>query len=347
SRRRFGGIMRHPFLLILVSLAVVAAACGEAAESTGEGVTLRYAYQPGDTLAYDTDLQMTIDMTADGDIGIPGGFDMAMDMDISARSTYEISEGPDPATLRLKVSTEFLDGSATADLLGTTEVMPIDELEMPALDVEMVIDAQGSVVEMLVGGETIPLGILESLGGGSTGSLFPGFDSGQLLGPELPDGPVAVGSRWTTELDRDTFGVEVHSRAEHTITATEVVAGRDTYRIETVTTIEEITYTLADLMRALTENVDAIAGLSGDDMSAADLEMAISVLAMMGMEMTFRMDRSVSEGTTWFDAADGVVVRMESVAPQTMFIEMTGIPDTGDFSLDMDMNIVATMRLAE
>jgi len=288
-----------------------------------------------------------MDMTTEGDFGLPGGLDMTLDMDLAARSTYDIEEGPDPETVRLTVSTDIVDGSASMEMLGMTEAIPLDDLagEMATFDMEMVIDAQGNVVEMLVGGQAIPVGLLDGLGGAGSGSLLSGFDSGQLLGPELPEGPISVGSTWTTEVNSDGFGLSFHSRSEHTIAATEVVAGHDTYRIETVTTTDEISLNFEDLMTALAENSEDLAALSGENISGAELEAALGMFAVMGIEMNYRMDRSVAETTTWFDAAGGVVVRMEMTSPQRASIEMTGIPDTGDIEMVMDMTMTTTMQL--
>jgi len=121
--------MRNRFLLGLASLALVVTACGQDTGLSGDGVTLRYAFQPGETLEYNTDLEMTMDMTTEGDFGLPGGLDMTLDMDLAARSTYDIEEGPDPETVRLTVSTDIVDGSASMEMLGMTEAIPLDDTQ--------------------------------------------------------------------------------------------------------------------------------------------------------------------------------------------------------------------------
>ena len=86
--------MRHRLLLALLSFALAAAACGQGAGTTGDTITLRYAYQPGDSLTYALTQQMTMamTMTGAGDIGTPGTPDMNMDMDLVSRLEYEIDE---------------------------------------------------------------------------------------------------------------------------------------------------------------------------------------------------------------------------------------------------------------
>ena len=88
-----------------------------------------------------------------------------------------------------------------------------------------------------------------------------------------------------------------------------------------------------------------LAEMSGEDMSAAEMQAALSMVETMGMDMTYRMDQSVILMTTWFDAAEGVVARVEMNGPQHMYLEMSGIPDAGDITLDMDMSMTATMQL--
>jgi hypothetical protein len=73
----------------------------------------------------------------------------------------------------------------------------------------------------------------------------------------------------------------------------------------------------------------------------------MQMLEGMGVEMDYRMDRSVVETTSWFDASAGMVVRSESSGPRHMSIELNGIPDAGDFDMDIDMTMLLAMQLEE
>jgi hypothetical protein len=215
---------------------------------------------------------------------------------------------------------------------------------MDTLDTEVIIDAQGNIVEMVVGGQAIPPGLFDSFGGAGGGSLLSGFGSGQLLGPELPEQAVSVGSAWTTEVDETTFGIRVRSVSEHRITAQEVVAGRETFRIETTTTTEPISFSFEDLISGLAGD-PALLELAGDPSAQAELQAGMAMFEAMGIEMDYTMDRSVAETTTWFDAAAGLMVRMEMTMPQRATMSMRGIPDAGDLTMDMDMTMTAAMQL--
>jgi len=288
-----------------------------------------------------------MEMTGTGDLGIPGGLDMTMTMAMAARSTYDITEGPDPETVRLSTSTNILDGTGSIEMLGMTQDLPFSEIagEASSMDVEMVINAQGEIVEILIGGQALPPGLLDNLGELGGTSPLSQLDPTQLVGPVLPDGPIKVGATWSTEATDSLLGIT--TTTESTIAGTQVVAGRDTYRIETVSTTEAFEFTFADLMDLIAANADTFAELSGEDMSAAEMQAAFSMIETMGMNMIYRMDRSVILMTTWFDAADGVVVRVEMNGPQHVYLEMSGIPDAGDITLDMDMTMTATMQLTE
>ena len=209
--------MRNRLVLAIAALGLVASACGQDAGLSGEVVNLRYAFQPGDSLVYNTDLQVEMEMTGTGDFGIPGGLDMTMEMAMEARSTYDIAEGPDPETVRLSVGTTILDGSGTIEMLGMTQDIPFSEImgEAAALDVEMVINAQGEIVDVLVGGQALPPGLLENLGGFGGANPMSQLDPTQLLGPVLPDGPIEVGATWTTETTEELLGITTTNREHH------------------------------------------------------------------------------------------------------------------------------------
>jgi len=335
--------MRHRLLLGLLSFALVASACGEAAGPTGEEVTLRYAYQPGDSLTYAMTQQMTMDMamTGSGAIGVAGTLDMSMDLDLVSRLEYEIEEGPDPETIRMTIGMTIIEGSGTIDTMGMTEEMSFDDIlsEFGSMEIALILDAQGDVIEIVVGGHELPPGLFGDLG--NTSGF--GLGSPEHIGPQFPDGPIEVGRTWETEVVNDSFGIEVRVVSEHLITGTEVVAGRDTYRIETVTTTDPIVITFDDLVSLVAEN----AGDLGQEASAAEIEAAMAMFDVLDIEMNYRIDRSTVDMTSWFDAAEGVIVRVEWSGPMTMFLEMNNIPESGDVEMSFEMSITQTMQLTD
>jgi len=333
--------MRHRLLLTLLSFALLATACGQGVETTGETVTLRYAYQPGDSLTYALTQQMTVTMamTGTGEMGIPGTLDMDMDLDLTSLLEYEIEEGPDPETIRMTIGMTIVEGSGAIDTMGRTEEMSFDEIleGVGATEIELILDAQGDVIEILVGGHALPPGLFSDLGDAST---F-GVGSPQHIGPQFPEGPIEVGRSWETEVVNGAFGIEARAVSEHLITGTEVVAGRDTYRIETITTTDPIVITFDDLVTLITEN----AGEFGQETSEAEIASAMAAFEILDIEMYYRIDGFKIEMTSWFDAGEGLLVRAEWSGPMTMSMEMKNLPDGGDMEMSFETTMTQTMQL--
>jgi hypothetical protein len=335
--------MRNRLLLTLLSFALVAAACGEGAGTTSETITLRYSYQPGDSLTYALTQQMTMamTMTGAGDIGVPGTLDMNMDMDMVSRLEYEIEEGPDPETIRITIGMTIVEGSGTMDTMGRIEEMSFDDLfsGVGPMEIEMILDAQGNVIEILVGGHQLPPGLFGDLG--STPAF--GVGSPEHIGPQFPDGPIEVGRTWETEVVNAAFGIETRVVGEHRITGTELVAGRDTYRIETITTTDPIVIVFEDLVDLIAEN----AAVFGQEASAAEMASAMEELEILDIEMNYRIDGFTIEMTSWFDADEGVLVRAEWSGPMTMSMEMKNLPDGSDMEMSFDTMMTQTMQLTD
>lgn len=333
---------RTPF--VLLALVVVAAACGEdePATLTGEGVVLRYAYAPGDELTYQVTQEMTMAMEASEASGALGsGLDAAMTMDLTMQIDYAVAEGPDPETVEITIATTILDGSGSVESLGQVEEIPFDQLAAQnTAEVAVVLDARGNPISVEVGGESLPTDLLGDLQGATgLGDLV----APQHMGPQFPEGPVEVGSSWTTDSESSTFGIDISTRADHEVVALEEVAGRTAYRIVSVVNTAGFEMSLADIMGALLGSGAAL----GDGADAAELEAAAEMLDAMGIDAVYRIADSTVEMTSWFDAAEGVVVRVESTMPMMMDVEMTGMPDVGDLAVTMDMEIIQTMELAE
>jgi hypothetical protein len=135
---------------------------------------------------------------------------------------------------------------------------------------------------------------------------------------------------------------------ESEVTAIETVAGRETYRIESTQTTDAIDLELMDLIAALQESGTDLGDLTDGEMTAEDIADMLDVMETLGVEMTMHIDRNVTRVTTWFDATDGIVARLEaSSEPLRFAIEMQNVPGAGDISMGFDMSMVMTMELAE
>jgi hypothetical protein len=347
-----GVIMRRSLVLVFAALAFLTAACGEGATTSGDGVVLRYGYQPGDQLSYDMNLSMDMVMSGTGDLELPTGndFDATMSADLSARADFTAEEGPDPDTVKLTTAVVFLDGGGTIEGFGTTEEIPFADVidQMPAIDAEVILDTQGEIIEMSVGGQTIPPGVLEGLGILNGSSGFGAFDTGQMFGPALPDGPVSVGTAWSDETSMDLLGMSIRTTVASEVTAVETVAGRETYRIESTQTTDPIDLDLRDLLAGIQDLGPELAATMGEGMTADDLDAMLGGLNAQGIELTMHMDRNVTRSTTWFDAAAGVAVRVEANSePAHLGIEARNVPGTGDVSMSIEMTMTMTMELVD
>jgi hypothetical protein len=328
---------------LLLAVALAAGGCAEpASEPLGDGELLRYGYQPGDYLVYEARHVMSMDVAADGDASVAGAFDTEMEMDLSSRVEYGFAEGPQPDTVAITVSTTFLNGSATMTQMGQTTSIPIDELtELGVIEATIVVDASGRPTQLTVGGQSVPLdlfGDLQGLGG------LGGLATPQHMGPEFPDHPVTVGSSWETETVRELMGLELRQRGEHEIVAREIVAGRSVFKVESKVMTEAMEFDFADLSR--------LSMAAAGDLGPAEreqMEMAMEMLEAMGVEMRYGIDDTVVSMTSWFDAADGVVVQLDMSAPMAMTVEIRNMPDlpSGDMRMTADMNIRQSMRLTD
>jgi hypothetical protein len=321
-------------------LAVVAAACGAATAAPPEGARFaRYAYQPGDSLAYDVEQGMSMTMEGAGDPSLGGMLNAAMDMSATATIAYDVAEGPRPDTVELTITTTFVDGGATMTQMGRTEAIPLGQfVDGMASTMVVLLDPNGSLLSVEVDGQPLPTELLNGFEGfaGQTTSLP------QHIGPEFPDEPVGVGSTWTTEQEMGAFGFTMEQRGEHTVVAEEIVDGRTTWRIESVVTTGA---TEIDLVAMLREMMEADAAAQGYD--AEDMEMSLSMFESLGVDMDMRLDESRTDMTVWFDPEAGIVVRAVIGSEMSVDMAMRGIPQSSDMEITMDMVVTQAMDLVE
>jgi hypothetical protein len=330
-------------VVLVAAVTLFATACGSDPDSgrgaagRGGGTFLRYAYQPGQVLAYDVDLSMDMTMKAGGGSAAAGIPDTQMVMGVTERMELAFAEGPAPDTVEITTTQEILEGGAQMTVMGQTQFVPMRDLARD-LDVTtvVVVDAQGKVVEASVGGQPLPTQLLEEMGSaGTVNPLQP-----LHLGPQFPDHGLALGDAWTTETSLDLFGLAVRQTADHRVVDTEEVLGRRTYRIDSRIDTETIDVDLGEMLTAMLQSPELFGG------DAAEIQMAADMLSGMDMDMRFRIPRSTMEMTTWFDPAAGVVVRLLLDSPITMELSLDDLPQVGDLEVTIAMDASQRMELA-
>lgn len=338
---------RLRLLTAIVALGLVAAACGS--DSGADRRQLRYGYAPGDSLTYDLAGTVTGSLHVEGPLE-PGveEADVDLDLSIEARLGYDISEGSDPTLSVVRITQQITSLAGSVSGMGEDEEFSLDDVgEMPPSTVELVIDEQGTILSATVDGQSLPLGDLPDLGGlgalGDLESLGGQFLGPQHLGPLLPDEPVGVGDEWTIDGSTAPFGIDFPQEATSRITAEEIVGARSTLRIESAVALGPLSLGLAELAEALFGQL----GDLGDEDFGLEPEQLGAFLEALGLQVTFDLTRSDGSATTWFDPADGIVVRHDGTTPFAMSVAMAGIPEVGDLSLDLEMTVIQSLTLVE
>ena len=327
--------MRTRAAAALLLIATIVAACGAGGPEAGPGVVLRYSYQAGDTLSYDLDAALDIDMTASGNTTAAAGMDSSMVMTVTARLDLGLAPGPTPDTIEITVAEELLEGGARMTSGGRAILIPLDDLaaEMDQ-EIVIVVDPQGRPVSATVGGMALPAQLLS---GASTsgGRLTP-----QQFGPEFPQTGLAVGAEWETEQSSEVLGLAFRQQGKHRVVAQEELAGRLVYRIDSRITTAAIHTDLAALMDAIRQAPELLAGAD-----PADLEAGMAQFGSMGVTVDITVEESTATMPTWFDPAAGLVVRSVTETPMNMTMAMRGIPG-GDVELVMETTTEQRLTLA-
>jgi hypothetical protein len=327
--------MRRTAIIGIALLTVAFAACGD--EGAGDGQLLRYGYQPGTTLTYDLSTGITGTLDIEGDFEPEtGSLDVALDMDTDAVLRYEFAEGTEPDLLDLTLTMEITGLGGTMDAQGETRQLSLDELgeELRPIEAVFTIDDQGTIVSASVDGQPLPTDLLEGLGASPTVLLTP-----QHFGPQLPEEPVSVGDRWETESVVSRFGFEVTTRGEHLVAAEETVGGRSTLRIESTVETTPLELGMADLLAATAQE--------GEEVDQEMVDLMVEFFESLGGELRADVAGSTSTMTTWFDPADGVVVKFELTQPQAADVAMQGVPEMGgDLSMSAQLETVSSAELS-
>jgi hypothetical protein len=262
-----------------------------------------------------------------------GAQDVSMTMVLDQRLGYGFEEGPDPETVAVTITFEILDGSGTATVDGRTQYLPFEEVvaQSATPPIEIVLDPQGSVVSLSVGGRALPAEMLALVGGGAGADVF----QQPHLGPVFPDHPVAVGQEWEIDLSQTVMGFEISQRGAFRLVGEESLGGVPVLRIEGTIVTGDVEMSLADIIDAIGE--EGLTGVGGGVDPA--------VASAQGVGMTMRMERSETAMTAWFDPDAGVVRRAEIDMPASMTVEMSGMPGSEDASMEFDLVVSQTLEL--
>lgn len=330
--------MKSRFLL-LVALLLIASCGADPVNQPAGARALAYSLTGDEVLSYHTDLETSATTAFDGaiasDPSMPSNMDM--DMEMSLDTTYQISDGSEPGSYRVAMTTDNLELTSGSIEMGNEKVdlsdLPQSQLDA-ALDSQMpefvyVIDDKGEVISVEMEGVAIDLDGL--LGGTSMG----GFNSGQLFGPQLPDGEVKVGDTWTTSSEEEFGDITVVTEQTHTIWRSEEYNGHQTWVIKTESTTDGFTVTWDDMVAMF----EAMGGM--DQMEE-----------MEGLPPSFQMAIHASpSGTTmitWLDPDLGRVIAMDSSTNVVMTMEMAGIPGiAGASTMKLDARTHMLMELVE
>ena len=328
--------MTRRLMALAAVLALLAAACGGSSDPSANGragaVARPLAYSLTGDVALDYRVEMDTQMTTSfGDAfrsldpSMPGSMDMTMEMEFL--TGYRVSPGDEEGTYRVTMDVSDMKleggnvnmGSDSFDFADLPQGELNTVLDQQVTEVSYVITDQGEVLTMEVAG--VPIDVSGILGGTSTGSA-----TGQMFGPELPEGAVSIGDTWTTVSEEQFPGMDpIVTEQTHTITGREEKNGYDTWLIRTESSTGAYTITWDDLV-TMAETMGGLGELGIDE----------------GMPPAFAMSmRSAPTGTTaytWFEPDLGVTVAQDVVGYFSMTMEMSGMPNTGGRSVDMSVN---------
>jgi hypothetical protein len=301
-----------------VAVTLLAAGCA-APSSEAEGVALRYGIQAGDSFIYRNTLATSMTSELEG-LPIPNVPDDPIDvsLDVALTTSYLVADGPEPGSYAVTIGVDELQDLAMTVRSGDDVTtfsdddlggeLDLSELPMPGTDVEFIVDSAGHIVSVVIDGIDAPF---PGLGGQSAGAF-----SHQMpfLGPEMPEGPVAVGDTWSSEWSVDLYpGTTMKTSAQSRLVALETLDGIEVHVIETTTAAEPVTVDLAGLL-----------GSFGGEGSGA---------LPAGLEMTMTMRPAPSASTVWFDAERGVTVRQEFSGGSDVTMAFAGGGESGSVSV--------------
>lgn len=311
-------------LITVAVFALLAAACGQG--TGGETVTMEYAFGAGDSYTYLNEFaaSVTTDFAGIEAEDAPEG-PFEIDLAASVLVSYSVDDGPEEDTYRVSVSfDELSDASFTVrgggeEMTYTEDDVPADIAEgaMPGKEVTFVVDSSGAVLSVEADGVDIPLPTSNLGGMGGFGTETP------FLGPELPEGEVAVGDMWTATWEIELFGDEsIELTAESRLEEIEDSTGY--YVISTKTTSSPVEVDFADML----------GGLLGEEAAGS---------SAFSFSMTVSPD--VATSTVWFDPERGITVRQSYTAGSNLEMSFAAEGESGTVRVDTDSS--GSMELQE
>jgi len=329
-------------LTLIAALALVVASCGGAVQDTTttgapdvettttapavEAVLLSYSLAAGDEFQYEVTIDQHIEMSAEGDESTMAEEEMpgSASIDLSGTGTFTqvVSDGPTAGTYEVHITGDFTDVSVT----GTVDGEPVDSSETPdfaeidPVDVTVVVDEQGKLVEDSATGQDQLGSDLFGLGGlGGDGSV-PGLDLGRFIGIPLSDQEVTVGDIWTEEIETPgMMDVEpIVTTVTSEVTGVEETGDVEVFVIETTTSTSPIEFDLAQFF----------AGMFGAFMpdGASDEEKAEMETVLAELRFLISIDESTSESATRFDPAAGLARQVDSTSATNIAMDIN-FPD--------------------
>ncbi|MDX1468040.1 MAG: hypothetical protein R3258_01755 [Acidimicrobiia bacterium] len=341
-------------LAFVLSLGACNGAAGEESTTTttpppppttaaaSEAVLLAYSLEAGTTLTYDIEFEIDLEMVVTGDAAsltegeeLPGVLDVTMSGETTL--VYEIKEGPEAGTFEITIT-----GDLTAfEVTGTADGEPVEEetlpelVEMDPLEVNVVVDEQGRVVDDFDPG----VGLMS----GSIGAFLPGqgSDLARFVGPPMSDSEVKVGSTWSETVETQLFlGDPIVTTIESEVTD---ITGDGIFLIETTTVVSETSFDMGTL---LIEMFEAFIPEEASEEELAELESLKEELRLL-----FSFDEATDVMTTRFDPRLGLAIEATSEGATHLSMDVN-MPDetTGEmvaFSLEMDAFQTVGYRLVD
>ncbi len=328
--------MTRRLTALVAVLFVAATACGGSSDPNADKGGIAVARPLAYSLTGDVDLDYRVEMdmamtTTFGEVfrrldpSMPGSMDMSMEFEML--TGYRISDGDEPGTHRVTMDVREMKLGGGSVKMGSEKLdfsdLPqgdLDEvLNQQVTEVSYIVTDQGEVLSMEIAG--VPIDVSGILGGTSTGSA-----TGQMFGPQLPDGPVSIGDTWTTVSEEQLPGMDpIVTEQTHTITGREDKNGYQTWVIKTEASTGAYTITWNDLVMM----AEQLGGLG---------ELGIDESMPPSFTMSMRSSPTGSTTYTWFSPELGLTVAQDVTAHIAMTMEMSGLPNTGGRAVSMRMD---------
>lgn len=341
--------MRARVVTMLVGLAVAAAACGGGGSETvvagGEALAapLAYEYVGGEQLTYAFTGSVNMQMTGEGSGVVGAGAsagDMDASIDVAGEFTISTADGEEPGTTELAISMDVASFEvnrlemAGEDMTAAADGF-VDQSGFDFPDTVIVLDAQGNVVSVNVGGEELPAALAAA--SGSFGPAGAGLDPALFFNPSFPAGELTVGSQWETVDSMDMPGMgRLSVQTTNRVTETHAKDGHDLFLIESASTMPSLEIDLFDMMGELAAADPAAASEFGD----------MGSLFPPGMEMNMALVPGEITGSTWFDATSGMVAHSQVHMPLDMTMEMV-VPGEGEAKMNVSMDMTFDLTFKE